>query len=138
MAKQTFSGETKEAPFLSADFWEEGKSFKAIVNGMFEVDGRKNYTLSLLTPHELSVPVQQTDGTTEEVETNVVSLGESAGLRMAFLDARIPNGLLLAGDRLVLTCKGKTPSKKAGQSDRVDFRVVVERENVAIDEEVGF
>jgi hypothetical protein len=116
MTEKVYKGRTEdaEAPFLSADFWKPGTKIAGMVDRVFMAGEQKCYGLSLLTPVAV-------DGE----ETNQVSLGSMAGLRMALQAARLSE--LQARDRVVIVCTGKTPSKKEGNSPRVDFEVEVTR-----------
>jgi hypothetical protein len=116
MADKVFKGRTEdaEAPFLSADWWKPGSKIVGTVDRSFMAGEQKCYGLSLLVPVAI-------DGE----ETTQVSLGSMAGLRMALQAARLVE--FQPRDRVVLVCTGKTPSKKEGNSPRVDFEVEVTR-----------
>lgn len=119
MSSQVFKGRTEdaEAPFLSSEFWKEKKSIAGVVRRIFKIEGRNNYALDLIKPVEL-------DGE----PADRVSVGESAGLRMAMQAARLRE--LREGDEVVLTCTGETQSKKAGNSPRKNFEIEVTRPQV--------
>ncbi len=123
MGDQVFRGrsEDAEAPFLSTEFWKENTKIAAVVDRVFKIDGRNNYALSLVKPVEL-----------EGEPYDRVSLGESAGLRMAMQAARLRE--LRERDQIVLVCTGETASKKAGNSPRKNFDLEVTRPDV-MDEE---
>lgn len=122
MTEQVFKGRSvdAESPFLSTEFWAKDVRISGVVERVFKIEGRNNYALHLLKPVEI-------DGET----CDVVSLGESAGLRMALQDARLK--ALREGDQITLTCEGETPSKKAGNSPRKDFAIEVTRPETADD-----
>jgi hypothetical protein len=116
MAEQVFKGRSvdAESPFLGTDFWKKDVRIAGVVERVFKIDGRNNYTVNLLKAVEI-------DGE----PCDVVAIGESAGLRMAMQDARLKE--LKEGDQIVLLCEGETPSKKAGNSPRKDFAIEVTR-----------
>lgn len=116
MPEKVFRGRTEDAaaPFLGAEFWTEGKKILAVVDREFDVEDRKCYTLRVLTPVEV-------DG----VECAMVSMDTTAGLKMALQAAGLPR--LLAGDKVFLTCTGKEPPKKQGNSPRTNFEIEVTR-----------
>ena len=117
MAEQVFRGKTEDAaaPFLSADFWEKDRKIVAVVDRSFKAGDKQCYALRLVKPITL-------DG--DEVEN--VSIGNMAGLRMALQAAHVHE--LRADDKLVLTCTGKTPPKKQGNSPMVNFEVEITRD----------
>lgn len=119
MSEQVFRGRTEdaEAPFLSSEFWKQGTRIAGVVERVFKIDGRNNYAVALIKAVEL-------DG--EPYDR--VSVGESAGIRMAMQVARC--GDLRERDRVVLTCTGETPSKEAGKSPRKNFDIEVHRPRV--------
>jgi hypothetical protein len=116
MAEKVFRGRTEDAelPFLSAEFWKAGLKVVGVVKDVFMAGEQKCYALELVTPVTL-----------DEEEVDRVAIGSMAGLRMAFQAARL-NGLCV-GDRVVLECTGKTPSKKPENSARVNFDIEVGR-----------
>jgi hypothetical protein len=122
MGEQVFKGRTEdaEAPFLSSEFWKEGTRVVGVIERVFKIEGRNNYNLTLVKPVEL-------DG--EPYDR--VSVGESAGLRMAMQAAKLHS--LKEDDQIVLTCTGETPSKKAGNSPRKNFAIEVTRSHVEED-----
>lgn len=123
MADQVFRGrsEDAEAPFLGSEFWKDGAKIAGVVQRVFKVEGRNNYALDLLKPIEI-----------EGEPCDRVSLGESAGLRMAMQAARLKE--LREMDQIVLVCTGHTASKKVGNSPRTDFEIEVTRPSA--DEEI--
>ena len=132
MATQTFTGRTEDAaaPFLGSEFWVEGAKIVGIIERQFQIEDEKgkrnNYSIKLLTPHVVKVDGEDCD---------IVSIGESAGLRMAMQAARLKG--FQDGDKVVIQCTGVTPSKKAGMSPMRNFAISVSR-TVAVDQEVGF
>jgi hypothetical protein len=116
MGERVFKGRTEdaEAPFLSAEFWKQGVKVSGVVDRVFEIEHRKNYALTLVKSVDL-------DGEPYDI----VSIGESAGLRMAMQAARVRQ--LLEGDKVVVECTGTTAPKKAGNSPRVNFAIEVTR-----------
>jgi hypothetical protein len=116
MGDQVFKGKSTdaEAPFLSTDFWKDGARIAGLIERVFKIDGRNNYAMRL------------TKAVSVEGElSEVVSVGESAGIRMAMQSARLRE--LRQGDQVVLICIGETASKKAGNSPRKDFQIEVTR-----------
>jgi hypothetical protein len=124
MAEQVFRGRSEDAaaPFIPSEWWEKGKSIAFVVERVFKIEGRVNYGVRLLKAQVL-------DGeTTEEV-----SIGESAGFRMAMQAAHCKE--LREGDRVVLTCYGETASKKKDASGKLlsprkDFEIEISRPEV--------
>lgn len=124
MGEQVFRGKSTDAaaPFIASDFWKDGVSIAGVIERIFKIEGRNSYSISLLKPVEI-----------EGVECETVSLGESAGLRMALQAAKC--FALQTGDQIVLTCVGETVSKKKGKdgkplSPRKDFEIEVTRPEV--------
>jgi len=119
---RTFRGKTEDAevPFLTADFWDQGKEISGRVERVFsaKLEGRENGSRSYVIDLDDRVELGG-----EEVEK--VSLGSSAGLLMAFQAAGLDT--LLPGDSIHLKCTGKKAAKKEGYSARVDFEVEVIR-----------
>src|SRR5260370_20773084 len=111
-----------EAPFVGAEFWPEGRTISGIVSKIFDTDNEEGgvrvktraYVLLIQIPVEL-------DGE----EWDRVSIGSLAGFKMA-MDAAGISGLLLK-DIVTLTCEGKSKAKKEGYSDRLNFKLSVER-----------
>jgi hypothetical protein len=124
MGDQVYRGRSEDAaaPFIPSEWWTQGKSIAFVVERVFKIEGRSNYGVRLLKAVVL-------DGeTTEEV-----SIGESAGFRMALQAAHLRE--LREGDRVVLTCYGETASKKKDASGkplspRKDFEIEVTRPEV--------
>lgn len=116
MEEQVFKGRTEdaEAPFLGGEFWKAGIVVVGVVERVFKIEGRNNYTVNLVKPVEV-----------ENEPYDRVNVGESAGLRMAFQAARVSR--LIGGDKIVLECTGETASKKAGNSPRRNFSIEVRR-----------
>jgi hypothetical protein len=114
MPEKTYKGRTEdaEAPFLGADFWSVGKSVSGVVLRSFESVNGRCYVLGLVTPVEMAG---------EEVDE--VSIGNMAGFRMAMQAAHLTD--LRVKDKVFLSCYGKTPPKKEGNSPRVDFDIEV-------------
>lgn len=119
MAEQVFRGRSGDAasPFIPSEWWQKGKSIAFVVERVFRIEGRNNYGVRLLKAVVL-------DGET----TDEVSVGESAGFRMAMQAAHLKE--LREGDTVVMTCYGETASKKAGNSPRKDFEIEVTRQSV--------
>jgi hypothetical protein len=119
MGVQVFKGRTVDAqsPFLSTEFWKKGVRVAGVIERVFKIEGRNNYAVHLLKPVEI-------DGE----PCDVVSVGESAGLRMAMQAAKVHE--LREGDQVVLECEGETASKKKGNSPRKDFNIEVTRPEV--------
>lgn len=119
MGDQVFRGRTEdaEAPFLGSEFWKKDTRIAGVVERAFKIDGRNNYTVTLLKPVEI-----------EGEPYDRVNVSESAGFRMAMQSARLRE--LRERDQVVLTCTGETPSKKAGNSPRKDFEIEVTRPQV--------
>lgn len=119
MGDQVFRGRSEDAasPFIPSEWWEKGKSIAFVVERVFKIEGRVNYGVRLLKAVVLN------GETTDEV-----SVGESAGFRMAMQAAHCRE--LRENDRVVLTCYGETPSRKAGNSPRKDFEIEVSRPEV--------
>lgn len=115
-------GRTEEAavPFLGTDFWEEGKKIRGVVERGFKIDGRANYTLRLLTPH--AVTLKDADG--QPYEAPVISIGVSAGLRMAMQSAQglRPRQFLL-GEVVEVECTGETPTDKGNPMKHFAFKL---------------
>lgn len=116
MTDQVFKGRSvdAESPFLSTDFWKKDVRISGVVERVFKIDGRNNYAVHLLKPVEI-------DGE----PCDVISLGESAGLRMALQDARLK--ALREGDQITIVCEGETPSRNPKNSPRKDFALEVTR-----------
>ena len=122
MTDQVFEGRTLDAqnPFLSTDFWQKDVRISGVVERVFKIDGRNNYAVHLLKPVVV-------DGES----CDVVSVGESAGFRMALQEAGLR--VLREGDQIELTCEGETPSKNPKNSPRKDFFLRVTRPETADD-----
>ncbi|SRR6266571_1326608 len=119
MGEQVFRGRSEDAaaPFIPSEWWTKDKRVVGVVERIFQVEGRENYGIRLLKPVELGG---------EQCEE--VSIGESAGFRMALQAARLHG--LREGDHIVLTCYGETPSKNPKHSPRKDFEIEVTRQDV--------
>lgn len=119
MGAQVFKGRTAdaEAPFLGSEFWKENVRVAGVVERVFKIEGRNNYTVTLIKAVEI-----------EGEPYDRVNVSESAGLRMAMQSAKLRE--MREGDQVVLTCTGETPSKKAGNSPRKDFEIEVTRPQV--------
>lgn len=111
-----FRGRTEDAsaPFLTAGFWTKGKSIAGTVVRIFETDNGTAYGIHLVTP------VMLNDKTEKQI-----SLGNSAGLRMAVQDSGAPGGLKI-GDKIHVECTGTTGTDKG--NDMVNFSIEVNRE----------
>jgi hypothetical protein len=116
MADQVFRGRSGDAsaPFIPSAWWAKDKSVAGVVERVFLIEDRKNYGVRLLKPVVL-------DGET----LDEVSIGESAGFRMALQAAKLRE--LREGDRVVFKCYGETPSKNPKHSPRKDFEIEVTR-----------
>jgi hypothetical protein len=116
MGDQVFRGRTGDAaaPFIPSEWWTKDKRVVGTVERVFKIEGRNNYGVRLLKPVVL-----------DDEQCDEVSIGASAGLRMALQAARLHE--LREGDRIVMSCYGETPSKKAGNSPRKDFEIEVTR-----------
>jgi hypothetical protein len=119
MGDLVFRGDTEnaEAPFLSTEFWKKDTRIIGIVERVFKIDGRNNYAVKLAKPVEV-----------EGEECDVVSIGESAGLRMAMQDAKLRE--LRVDDTVMLLCTGEKPATKAGNSPRKNFQIEIKRRRV--------
>lgn len=117
MTEKVYRGRTEDAaaPFLGAEFWAEGKSAVGVIMRSFDTQNGVCFVLNLVAPVML-------DG--EEIDR--VSVGNMAGFKMALQAAGLQG--LRIGDKLAIECTGKTPSKKEGNSPRVDFTVEVTRQ----------
>lgn len=118
---QVFRGRTEDAaaPFLGTDFWSKDVAIEGTVERVFKIEGRNNYAVKLQEPVEV-------DG--EQCEE--VSLGESAGFRMALQAAKVRE--LQEGDRIMVRCTGETASKGNGadgkpKAPRKNFEIEVMR-----------
>lgn len=113
-----FRGRTEDAgaPFLTASFWTEGKHISGTVIRTFSTDKGRAIVLSLTSKVMI-----------EDKSESQVSLGASAGLRMAVDAAGVPGGFagLLIGDRIYLECTGTSETEKG--NDQVNFEIEVNR-----------
>lgn len=117
-----FKGRTEDAgaPFLTASFWTEGKRVAGVVIRKFSTD--KGLAIVLALTSKVMI---------EDKSESQVSIGASAGLRMAVDAAGVPGGFdgLLIGDRVYLECTGKSATEKG--NDQVNFEIEVNRPDVA-------
>lgn len=122
----TFSGSTKDAnaPILAAGFWKKGKQIIGKVVRSFQTDNGLCYTIETSKPTEVDRVNTYPRGKGIE-QLPRVSVGSLKGFEMALQTSGIPDGKLLPGDRVQITCTGKTPSGKG--SDQVDFDVQIDR-----------
>lgn len=123
-----FKGRTEDAgaPFLTASFWMEGKHVAGTVIRTFSTDKGRAIVLALTSKvmiEDQSVGVSRPE--------SQVSIGASAGLRMAIDAAGVPGGFdgLLIGDHVYLACTGKSATEKG--NDQVNFEIEVNRPDVA-------
>jgi hypothetical protein len=118
---KVFEGRTldAEAPFVSGEFWETGKTIRGEVVRIYEtvLDGKK----SLAYVVELDGETVYIDG--EEWER--VSIGNLAGFRMALQAAGIER--LFLKDVIEMECESIKAAKKVGYSPRANFRIRVTR-----------
>lgn len=120
MTERVFEGRTADvdAPFLGAEFWQEGKEISGVVTKIEQgmLDGRPSVSFTL----DLDTPVV-VDG--EEIDR--ARVGSLSGFTKALEAAGVTT--LIRKDAIVLTCEGVRPSKKEGYSGRVNFRIKVVR-----------
>lgn len=111
-----FRGKTEDAgaPFLTAAFWKPSKSIAGTVIREFETDNGRAYGILLVTP------VMVNDKTEKQI-----SMGNSAGFRMAVDASGAPGGLLV-GDKVHIECTGFTGTDKG--NDMVNFSVEINRD----------
>jgi len=130
MGKQ-FTGRTvdADAPFLGAAFWTDGKSVTGIVSKIFdtEVERKGQLVKAKALQLLLNEPVE-VDGE----EWDRVSVGNLAGIKMAIDVAKDENGRPLGGgiilkDIVTLTCESRKKAKKPDYSDRLNFKLELER-----------
>lgn len=109
-----FRGKTQdaEAPFLSADFWEAGKSISGKVIRVFDTENGPSSVIKLVKAVEVGGEVE-----------SIVTMGNMAGFRMSLQAAGLET--LMTGDSVHIECTGKTNTDKG--SPRVDFEVEVNR-----------
>lgn len=127
MAEKLYKGRTEDAaaPFLSAEFWKKGTKVSGVVEREFKAGDQQCYALRLLSPV-----------TVDGVETDQVSIGAMAGIRMALQAAHL-RGFSVA-DRVWIECTGQTPSKNPKNSPRVDFSVEISRDDESGEPEQPF
>jgi len=117
-----FRGRTEDAsaPFLRADFWEKGRELSGTVIRTFKTENGLAIVLRTVSPVML-------EGKSEKN----ISVGASAGLRMAVDAAGVPGGFsgLLIGDQIHLRSTGTTETDKG--NDQVNFEVEVNRPDAA-------
>ncbi len=113
-----FRGRTEDAgaPFLTASFWTKGKSIAGTIIRKFDTDKGPAIVLSLV--EKVAV------GDKNEAQ---VSLGASAGLRMAVDASGVPGGFagLFIDDHVYLECTGTSSTEKG--NDQVNFEIEVSR-----------
>jgi hypothetical protein len=127
MTEKVYKGRTEDAaaPFLSAEFWKKGTMIAGTVERLFKAGDQQCCALRLINPV-----------TVAGEETDQVSLGAMAGLRMAIQAAHLRG--LAEGDKVWIECTGQTAPKKVGNSPRVDFSVEVVRDDEMEQVEVPF
>ena len=127
MAEKIYKGRTEDAPslFLSASFWQKGTKVSGVIGMPFKAGDQQCYQLRLLSPVEV-------DG----VETDEVSIGAMAGIRMALQACHLRG--FAEGDKVVIECTGKTAPKNPKNSPRVDFSIEVIRDDKSEEVEVPF
>ena len=108
-------GKTQDAqsPILNAEFWKKGVKIEGTVTREFATTNGTCYEVSLKTPVKVA----------GNMEKKISLPGNSAGLRMALSACGLES--LEAGDKLILTCSGKTSTTKG--NDRTDFELVLDR-----------
>lgn len=124
----TFAGKSQDAsaPILSASYWKKGTKIVGKVVRSFHTNNGTCYTIQLLSG--ISVNRQHTYPKAKGTETlDKVSVGSLKGFEMALQASGIPEGKLLFGDKVVISCTGTTPSGKG--NDQVDFEVEVNRDS---------
>lgn len=118
--QKVFEGRTldADAPFLSGEFWTQGKMVTGEVVRIYptEMEGKQSlaYVLSLQEPVEI-------DGEDWEL----VSIGNLSGFKLAMLGAGLER--LFLKDLVELECQSIKPAKKATFSPRPNFRIKVTR-----------
>ena len=122
-----FGGKTEDAtaPILSAGFWKKGTQIKGKVTRSFQTDNGPCYSVQLPAPIKVNrkFTYPQDEGV-EELDK--VSVGSLKGFEMALQISGVPEGKLIAGDKVQITCTGTTPSGKG--NDQVNFDIQIDRE----------
>jgi hypothetical protein len=125
-----FGGRTQDAsaPILGAGFWTKGKQLMGTVLRQFSTDNGECYVVKLIAPIEVNRNFTYPKEDKKE-KLDVVSVGSLKGFGMALQSTGIPGAILLVGDKVQITCTGKSPSGKG--NDQINFDVQVDRPDVA-------
>jgi hypothetical protein len=117
MAMKVYQGRTEDAgaPFLSAGFWQAGKSVDGVVRRTFDSTYGPCAAVELVNPVKI-----------EGEDFEEVSIGNLAGFKMAMQAAHLKE--LKVGDQIHLECTGFDGVKKEGNSPRVNFQIEVGRD----------
>ncbi|SRR5216683_5319332 len=121
---QKFEGRTvdADAPFLGAEFWEEGKAVTGVVTKIFETQNVKDGIIKKSKAYVLALRDNvEIDGE----EWDRASVGSLAGFKMALDVAKLQQ--LQIKDLVTIVCEGVKATKKEGHSPRINFKITVER-----------
>lgn len=123
-----FGGKTEDAsaPILSAGFWKKGTQIKGKVVRAFQTDNGTCYTLQLLRPIDVNRKHTYPAGESTE-KLDKVSVGSLKGFEMALQVSGVPEGKLIAGDNVQVSCTGTSPSGKG--NDQVNFDIQIDRDS---------
>jgi hypothetical protein len=122
-----FGGNTEDAgaPILSAKYWKKGTQIIGTVLRSFKTDNGYCYVIKL--NRTIKVNREHTSPVGKGIEElDRISVGALKGFGMALQAANLPNGVLLAGDKVQITCTGATPTTKG--NDQINFDVQVDRD----------
>jgi len=121
-----FGGRTEEAgaPILGAKFWKKGAQIKGRVLRSFVTDNGLCYVIKLNKAQKINRrDTSPSAEITEELDR--VSVGALKGFGMALQASGVPDGRLISGDQVQISCTGTSPSGKG--NDQINFDVQVER-----------
>ena len=121
---QKFEGRTvdADAPFLGAEFWEEGKAVTGVVTKIFETQNVKD---GIIKKSKAYVLVLRDNVEIDGEEWDRASVGSLAGFKMALDVAKLQQ--LQIKDLVTIVCEGVKATKKEGHSPRINFKITVER-----------